>query len=68
MPSGVHGLGLEPTEQFQEVACHHAMLSQEEKRQIQAKLPPRTRPLVLETFVWPKELLRKVAEALAAPE
>jgi DNA-binding response OmpR family regulator len=41
-----------------------AMLSQEEKRQIQAKLPDGTRPLVLETLVMPKELLRMVAEAL----
>jgi DNA-binding response OmpR family regulator len=41
-----------------------AMLSQEEKRHIQAKLPASTRPLVLETLVWPDELLRMVAEAL----
>jgi len=41
-----------------------AMLSQEEKLHIQAKLPAGTRPLVLETFVWPNELLRMVAEAL----
>jgi hypothetical protein len=41
-----------------------AMLSQEEKRRIQAKLPHGTRPLVLETLVMPKELLRMVAEAL----
>ena len=40
------------------------MLSQEEKRLIQAKLPAGTRPLVLETLVWPEELLRRVAEAL----
>jgi hypothetical protein len=40
------------------------MLSQEEKRVIQAKLPPGTRPLVLESLVWPNELLRMVAEAL----
>jgi hypothetical protein len=39
-------------------------LSQEEKRRIQAKLPAGTRPLVLETLVWPEELLRMVAEAL----
>jgi DNA-binding response OmpR family regulator len=40
------------------------MLSQEEKRHIQAKLPTGTRPLVLETLVWPDELLRMIAEAL----
>jgi DNA-binding response OmpR family regulator len=40
------------------------MLSHEEKHRIQAKLPAGTRPLVLETLVWPKELLRMVAEAL----
>jgi hypothetical protein len=40
------------------------MLSQEEKHHIQNKLPAGTRPLVLETLVWPKELLRIVAEAL----
>jgi DNA-binding response OmpR family regulator len=41
-----------------------AMLSQEEKRDIQAKLPAGTRPLVLETLVWPEELLHLVAGAL----
>jgi hypothetical protein len=41
-----------------------ATLSQEEKRQIQAKLPSGTRPLVLETLVWPDELLRMIAESL----
>jgi hypothetical protein len=40
------------------------MLSPEDKRCIQAKLSGGTRPLVLETLVWPKELLRMVAEAL----
>ena len=40
------------------------MLSQEEKHHIQNKLPAGTRPLVLETLVWPRELLRMVAEAL----
>jgi DNA-binding response OmpR family regulator len=40
------------------------MLSQEEKHLIQEKLPAGTRPLVLETLVWAKELLRMVAEAL----
>jgi DNA-binding response OmpR family regulator len=40
------------------------MLSEEDKRLIQAKLPAATRPLVLETLVWPEELLRMVAEAL----
>jgi hypothetical protein len=39
-------------------------LSQEEKRRIQAKLPVGTRALVLESLVWPSELLRMVAEAL----
>jgi hypothetical protein len=41
-----------------------AMLSEEEKHRIQAKLPAGTRPLVLETLVLPEELLRVVAEAL----
>jgi hypothetical protein len=41
-----------------------ATLGQEEKRQIQAKLPSGTRPLVLETLVWPDELLRMVAKVL----
>lgn len=40
------------------------MLGQEEKRQIQAKLPASTRPLLLKTVVWPDELRRTVAEAL----
>ena len=40
------------------------MLSGEEKRHIQAKLPAGTRPLVLETLVWPEELLGMVAGAL----
>jgi DNA-binding response OmpR family regulator len=40
------------------------MLSLEEKRDIQAKLPVGTRALVLKTFVWPEELLRMVTEAL----
>jgi DNA-binding response OmpR family regulator len=40
------------------------MLSQQDKRLIQAKLPASTRLLVLETLVWPNELLRLVAEAL----
>ena len=40
------------------------MLSEEEKRLIQSKIPPGTRPLVLEKLVWPEELLRLVAEAL----
>jgi hypothetical protein len=42
------------------------MLSQEEKRRIQAKLPASTRPLVLETLVMPSELLHMVAEALGS--
>jgi DNA-binding response OmpR family regulator len=41
-----------------------AMLSQEEKRRIQAKLPAGTRALVLESLVWPNELLHMLAEAL----
>lgn len=41
-----------------------AILSLEERRQIQAKLPASALPLVLDTLVWPDELLRKVAEAL----
>jgi DNA-binding response OmpR family regulator len=40
------------------------MLGQEQKRQIQAKLPAGTRPLLLKTVVWPDELRRTVAEAL----
>jgi hypothetical protein len=40
------------------------MLSQDEKRRIQAKLPAGTRALVLESLVWPNELLRMVAEVL----
>jgi DNA-binding response OmpR family regulator len=44
------------------------MLSQEEKRVIQAKLPAGTRALVLESLVWPNELLRMVDEALAPPK
>jgi DNA-binding response OmpR family regulator len=42
-----------------------AMLNLEEKRRIQEKLPPGTRAMVLETMVWPDELLRMVAQALA---
>jgi hypothetical protein len=41
-----------------------AMLSQEEKRHIEARIPAATRPLVLETLVWPKELLSLVSKAL----
>jgi DNA-binding response OmpR family regulator len=41
-----------------------AMLSQEDRAHILVQLPPGTRPLVLETLVWPKELLRMVAAAL----
>jgi DNA-binding response OmpR family regulator len=41
-----------------------AMLSQEDKRLIQAKLPADTRLLVWERLVLPEELLRMVAEAL----
>jgi DNA-binding response OmpR family regulator len=40
------------------------MLSHEQKRDIQAKLPAGTRALVLESLVWPSDLLRMVAEAL----
>jgi hypothetical protein len=39
-------------------------LSQEEKRQIQDKIPAGARSLVLKTLVWPDELRRTVAEAL----
>jgi DNA-binding response OmpR family regulator len=41
-----------------------AMLSEEDKRQIQAKLPAGARRLMLERLVLPDELLRMVAEAL----
>jgi DNA-binding response OmpR family regulator len=41
-----------------------AMLSLGERCHIQAELPASTRPLVLDTFVWPDDLLRLVAEAL----
>jgi DNA-binding response OmpR family regulator len=40
-------------------------LSPEEKRHIQASLQAGTRPLVLETFVLPGELLRMVTGALS---
>jgi CheY-like chemotaxis protein len=40
------------------------MLSHEQKRVIQGKLPPGARALVLESLVWPNELLRLVAEGL----
>jgi hypothetical protein len=40
-------------------------LSEEQKRDIQAKLPAGTRPLVLDTLVFPDQLHRLVAEALA---
>jgi hypothetical protein len=40
------------------------MLSPEEKHFIQTKLPAGTRSLVLESLVWPEELLRMVAGAL----
>jgi hypothetical protein len=40
------------------------MLSHEQKRVIQGKLPPGARALVLESWVRPNELLRVVAEAL----
>jgi DNA-binding response OmpR family regulator len=41
-----------------------AMLSREEKLRIQAKLPAGTRSLVLQTLVWPDELLGMVSETL----
>jgi DNA-binding response OmpR family regulator len=41
-----------------------AMLSQGERCHIQSELPASTRPLVLETLVWPDDLLRLVGEAL----
>jgi hypothetical protein len=40
------------------------MLSEQEKRDMQAKLPAGTRPLVLERLMFPDELLRLVTEAL----
>ena len=40
------------------------MLSPEDRSHILAELPAGTRPLVLETLVWPDELLRMVTEAL----
>jgi hypothetical protein len=43
-----------------------AMLSQEEKRHIGARIPASTRPLVLETLVWPEELLSSVSKALSS--
>jgi hypothetical protein len=39
-------------------------LSQDEKRHIQAKLLAGTRELVLESLVWPTDLLRMVTEVL----
>jgi|ERR1700722_9589057 DNA-binding response OmpR family regulator len=45
-----------------------ATLSQKERGHILAELPAGTRPLVLETLVWPNELLRMVAEALGDDE
>ena len=47
-----------------DLAILSVMLTQEEKREIQGKLPVGTRPLVLDTLVRPDELLRMVAEAL----
>jgi DNA-binding response OmpR family regulator len=41
-----------------------AMLSPEEKLHIQAKTPAGTRQLVLQTLVWPADLLSLVAKAL----
>jgi DNA-binding response OmpR family regulator len=41
-----------------------AILSQEERGRILAELPSGRRLLVLETLVWPNDLLRMVAEAL----
>jgi hypothetical protein len=41
------------------------LLSENEQRDIQAKLPIGTRTLVLKTLVRPDEFLRMVAEALA---
>jgi PleD family two-component response regulator len=43
-----------------------AMLSEEDKRRIQAELPAGTRLIVLRTIVWPDELLRMLAEAFAS--
>jgi hypothetical protein len=39
-------------------------LSREEKRVIESKLPAATRTLVLESMVWPYELLSLVAQTL----
>ena len=47
-----------------DLAVLSVMLSNEEKRHIQARLPAGTRALVLETLVFPEELLRMVADAL----
>jgi hypothetical protein len=41
-----------------------AMLSQGDRCHIQAELPASARPLVLDTLVWPDQLLRLVSEAL----
>jgi hypothetical protein len=49
-----------------DLVIHSAMLSQEEKCRIQAKLPAGTRLLVCKTIVWPNELLHIVAEALGS--
>jgi hypothetical protein len=40
------------------------LLGREDKRQIQAKVPACTCPLVLGKLIWPDELRRTVAEAL----
>jgi DNA-binding response OmpR family regulator len=48
-----------------ELVILSVLLSREEKRRIQAKLPAGTRPLVLEKLVWPDELLRLVGQARA---
>jgi DNA-binding response OmpR family regulator len=47
-----------------DLAILSATLSQEQRRHIEAKLPASSRPLVLDSLVWPDELLRIVAEAL----
>jgi DNA-binding response OmpR family regulator len=47
-----------------DLAILSVMLGEVEKHRILAALPAGTRPLVLETMVWPNELLRLMAEAL----
>jgi molybdenum cofactor biosynthesis enzyme MoaA len=48
-----------------DLAILSGMLSEQQKRDIQAKLPAGTRPLALDTLVFRDQLLRLVAQALA---